>query len=424
MSTSIKKILIFSTTYFPYIGGAEVAVKEITDRIQNVQFEMVTLRFDADLPKQERIGNINVHRIGFTRKGAEMKDLVRYPLMLNKYLFPFIAPRHADTLKNTPPSPSLVRGGVSGYDMIWSVMASYAGFGGMFYKQRHPDTPLLLTLQEGDPLDFYQKRVRLVSGWYKNIFTSADRIQVISNYLAVYARQMGFSGQVDVVPNGVSLSDYDRKYSVQELDDLKAELGKKPNDIFIVTTGRLVLKNAVDDVIKSLQYLPENVKFLIVGEGPDKDKLWSLAQELDLEKRVIFLGQKEHSLIPLYLKIADIFIRPSLSEGLGNSFLEAMAASLPVIATDTGGIPDFLFDPYKNPDKEPTGLFCNAGDPQDIAKKVKIYLENKDLKERIIRNAREMVRVKYDWDLIAGKMEEVFGGLIVDNAKCKNQKRL
>lgn len=393
----MKRILIFSTTYFPYIGGAEMAIKEITGRIKDVRFDLVTLRFDSDLPAEEKFGNINIHRIGFCKKGASMNDLVKYPLMMNKYIFPFKAPKFADKIfKGNNP------------DMIWSIMASYAGFAGMFYKKSHPDIPMLLTLQEGDPLDFYQKRVRLVSGWYKDIFFKADRIQVISNYLAAYARQMGFAGPVDVVPNGVPMAEFGREYPKEKLDGLKMKLGKEPGDIFLITTSRLVVKNAVDDVIKSLQYLPGNIKFLVLGDGPDKEKLLSLAKELGLEQRVIFLGQIQHERIPLYCRISDIFIRPSLSEGLGNSFLEAMAAGLPVIATDTGGIPDFLSDPFKNPEKEPTGLFCNAGDPQSIAEKIKIYLENKDLKEEIIRNAREMVREKYDWDLIAERMHEVF----------------
>jgi len=116
--------------------------------------------------------------------------------------------------------------------------------------------------------------------------------------------------------------------------------------------------------------------------------------------------------MPLFLKISDVFIRPSLSEGLGNSFLEAMAAKIPVIATPVGGIPDFLFDPEKNPDRPPTGLFCNARDPQGIAEKIKIFLENNNLRQKIIVNARELVVKNYDWQLIAEKMGRIFEKLI------------
>jgi len=60
----MKKILIFSTAYFPFVGGAEVAVKEITDRVENIKFDMITARMDRKLPRIERIGNIEVHRVG------------------------------------------------------------------------------------------------------------------------------------------------------------------------------------------------------------------------------------------------------------------------------------------------------------------------------------------------------------------------
>ena len=89
----MKKILIFSLVYYPdVVCGAEVAIKEITDRIspKDIVFDMVTLHFDSALPKFERIGNVNVYRVGFTTRHPEIADLVRFPLTLNKYFFPFL----------------------------------------------------------------------------------------------------------------------------------------------------------------------------------------------------------------------------------------------------------------------------------------------------------------------------------------------
>jgi len=60
----INRILIFSTAYFPFVGGAEVAVKEITDRINDIQFNMITARMDRKLSKEESVGNVNVFRVG------------------------------------------------------------------------------------------------------------------------------------------------------------------------------------------------------------------------------------------------------------------------------------------------------------------------------------------------------------------------
>ncbi|HBM45574.1 MAG: Glycosyltransferase, family 1 [Parcubacteria group bacterium GW2011_GWF2_38_76] len=395
-----KRILIFSLAYYPnFVGGAEVAIKEITDRISPVDFEfdMITPRFDRKLPKFEKIGNVNVHRIGFTAKSPKIADLVKFPLNLNKYLFPFTSCIKASQLHRERK-----------YDSVWAMMANYAGFGAMFFKTFHPSIKYLLTLQEGDPIDYIKKRVRFVYPLFVKIFAKADRIQAISTYLAWFARDMGYKGKLDVVSNGVDISLFTKKYSDKELGDLKIKLGKKEGDKYIITTSRLVLKNAVDDVIKSLVFLPSNFKFIILGMGPDQEILQRLAKQEGVSDRVIFLGQINYSEIPKYLKISDVFIRPSLSEGMGNSFIEAMAAEIPVIATAVGGITDFLFDPIKNIDKEPTGLFCDVRDPQNIAEQIKMIEENHELRKRITKNGKELAVTKYDWNLIADNMREIF----------------
>src|SRR5260221_6093996 len=85
-----RRILIFSLVYYPrFVAGAEVAIKEITDRIlpAEIEFDMVTLRLDPSLPKFERIGNVNVHRVGWTSKRKNSPDSLSRFLHLNKYLF-------------------------------------------------------------------------------------------------------------------------------------------------------------------------------------------------------------------------------------------------------------------------------------------------------------------------------------------------
>lgn len=395
-----KKILIFSLVYYPdVVGGAEVAIKEITDRVspEDFEFDMVTLRFDSKLPKFEKIGNVNVYRVGFTADSPKIADLVRFPLNLNKYLFPFISFIKSSQLHRKRK-----------YDAIWAMMANYAGFGAMFFKAFHPRVKYLLTLQEGDPIDYIKNRVRFVYPLFVRIFTKADFVQPLSKYLAGFARDMGYKGSMTIVPNAVNTAHFSKEFNKAELDELETKLGKKADDIYIITTSRLVLKNAADDVIKSLTYLPENYKFLILGIGPDMEMLKDLANTEGVSERVKFLGQVDHKEMPKYLKISEVFTRPSLSEGFGNSFIEAMAADIPVIATEAGGIPDFLFDPDKNPDKEPTGLFCNIRDPKDLARQIKRFMDDKDLRERIVKNAKRMVMSKYDWSMIAADMEVIF----------------
>jgi glycosyltransferase involved in cell wall biosynthesis len=98
---------------------------------------------------------------------------------------------------------------------------------------------------------------------------------------------------------------------------------------------------------------------------------------------------------------------------MGNSFVEAMAAKIPVVATAEGGITDFLFDPDMNPDKQPTGLFAKTADVEDTARQLKRFIDDKALSTRCIENAYALVMAQYDWDLIAKNMrEKVFAKLL------------
>ncbi|MBI5147542.1 MAG: GxxExxY protein, partial [Parcubacteria group bacterium] len=489
----MSRIAIFSTAYLPLIGGAEIAVKEITDRIPGVEFDLFCARLRKELPKTERIGRVNVFRIGRGRS-------------CDKYLLPFLGARLAAALA----------GKNGGYDLIWAIMASYGGLGALFFKLRHPNTPLLLTLQEGDSEEHILKRVGIFYFLWKKIFTKADYIQAISGYLADFGRRHGAKCPVEVVPNGVDISRYTRirsalqntqihaeksnflysditykirgacfkvwknfqgsfKESIIECalkeelmnhgllvetqkqipvyynnkkvgvyvpdmiinDKIVVELKRKPTltkedekqlwlylkgsvykvgllinfgskkleikrriydlagnssahigvspkaqnlrlsaSTTIITASRLVKKNAVGDIVEAMRYLPESVKLLILGDGPEEHSIKSRISNLKLENRVSLPGAVPHGELPKYLAEADIFIRPSLSEGMGNSFIEAMAAGVPVIGTPVGGIVDFLRDPSANPDETPTGLFCRVRDPQSIAEKVILLLKD------------------------------------------------
>lgn len=393
-------MLIFSLAYFPdLIGGAEIAVKEITDRITNseYQFDMITWRSNNQLPKVEKMGNITVYRIGFGKNKPDLSELSRFPLLLNKYLFPFLSVIKAIQLNIS-----------NKYDIIWSVMANYAGFGAMFYKTIFPKCYFVLNLQEGDPIEHIKQRVRRVYPLFVQIFKKADSIVTVSNFLADFAKTMNGCKNIKVVPNGVDRNLFVAEPEPLQLQKIKDKLQIEHNDVFIVTSSRLVKKNGIIDVILSLKHLPNNYKFIILGDGPDREQLKLFTEAQDLTNRVYFLGHILHDTLPYYLKVSDIFIRPSLSEGFGLAFLEAMAAGVPVIGTAVGGTPDCLFDPFQQPNKKPTGLFCKVQDPKDIAEKIELLMKDVRLKNEIVQNATAMIAEKYDWGIVSVQMQEVF----------------
>lgn len=400
----MKRVLIFSLNYYPrFIGGAEVAIKEITDRIppEEIEFHMVTLRFDSKLPKIEKMGNVLVHRIGFASPDASIADLKKFPLHLNKYVYQFAAAGYAAKLHHQ-----------HHYDAIWAMMAHSCAIPAGMFKKRFPHVKYLLTLQEGDPPEHIERMMKPVWSLFKQGFTSADALQPISNFLRAWGMRMGFKGEAKVIPNAVDTKKFSETFSAEKMGAMKAMLGKKDGDIFLVTTSRLVHKNGIDDVIRALPLLPQNVSFLIYGIGPDEEKLRALAKELSVESRARFMGQIAHADMPLMLASCDIFTRPSRSEGMGNSFIEAMAAGLPVIATQEGGIADFLFDAKRNPERASTGWAVDADAPEQIVQAVNTILAHPDVTKTTIATARALVFEKYDWNIIAKEMEELFNEVL------------
>lgn len=359
--------MIFSLAYLPFIGGAELAVKEITDRIGDVSFDMVTANLDGKQPLEEKIGNITVHRIG---KGAA-----------GKYVFPKIALAKARELhvKNH-------------YDAIWAIMANQAGLAALAFKKEFPDVKYLLTLQEGDSLARIWSRTWFMRATYKDIYRRADSIQAISTFLANRAKKYGYAGPLVVIPNGVDLSHFKKDITDEEVEKLRKELGLTKQDRVVVTTSRLVHKNGVDVLVRAIKDV--SAKALIIGNGKLMIRLKSLAQEIGVRHQVLFVGHIGHEDLPKYLKIADVFVRPSRSEGLGSAFLEAMAAGVPVIGTAVGGITDFLRD-------DENGLVCEVNNPRDLTAKIQRLLSDEPLRQKLIEHGRSFVDERYDWRGIA-----------------------
>ncbi|OGY43790.1 MAG: hypothetical protein A2731_00780 [Candidatus Buchananbacteria bacterium RIFCSPHIGHO2_01_FULL_39_8] len=368
------RVLIFSLAYSPFIGGAELAVKNITERISDTNFDMVTVNLDGRQAKKETIGNVNVYRVG---KGK-----------VSKYLFPLSGFKKAAELHQK-----------NNYDIIWAIMANQAGLAALKFKKNFPKVKYILTLQEGDSLKSIWLRTWFIRPWYKAIYKKADRIQAISNFLKERAVKYGYLGPIDIVSNGVDFKQFSQEFSIEELQSLRSHIGLEPKDKVIVSVSRLVKKNGLDTLIKSIKDLA--VKLLILGAGQQENKLKALARELGLEMKVLFLGYVDHKDLPKYLRIADVFVRPSRSEGLGSAFLEAMAADLPVVATPVGGIPDFLAEGE-------TGLFCEVGNSRNLQEKISQLLFNQDLRNKIIIGGRELVLNKYSWENISREMAEIF----------------
>jgi glycosyltransferase involved in cell wall biosynthesis len=368
------RVALFSLAYRPFMGGAEVAIQEIARRIPSCRFTCFTHRFDSSWQRHEVFGNTEVVRLG---RGG-MGD--RYGQRFGKLLYVFRAWKAAERAHRREP-----------FGVIWAVMASYGGFAALLFKLRHPEVPFVLTLQEGDSEEHILGRVGVLYPVWRMIFRRADRIQVISSYLADFGRRHGATCPIEVIPNGVNLEQF------QSLIPHSRE--GKGGSFTVITTSRLVEKNGIDTLIRACALLPEKFQLMIVGGGPLGGSLKALAAKLGIAHRVAFIGSVPPESVPGYLRAADVFVRASRSEGLGSSFLEAMAAGLPIVGTPVGGIVDFLRDGE-------TGLMAPPDDSVGLAEKIAKLDADGALKEKLIARGRSLVQEKYDWDTIAHKFEE------------------
>ncbi len=171
--------------------------------------------------------------------------------------------------------------------------------------------------------------------------------------------------------NGVDLD----KFSASATNK-RSEFGLDERDFLIGTVGRLQGEKDQSTLIRAFSLLVQDssiktsVKLLIVGDGPDRHMLESLALELGLQDHILFLGERND--VPQLLGMLDLFVLPSLGEGISNTILEAMACSRPVVATHVGGNPELVRDGM-------TGYLVPPANEMTMAAAIKRYLESPSL---------------------------------------------
>jgi glycosyltransferase involved in cell wall biosynthesis len=176
----------------------------------------------------------------------------------------------------------------------------------------------------------------------------------------------------------------------------------------VVFVGRLSHIKGIDYLIDAIQLLvdEEDITCDLYGDGADRKYFEEKVKQLGLENNITFHGFIPHSDLPNKLILGDIFIGPSTTdktgsrEGLGLVFLEAMAAGIPVIATNTGGIPEIVKDGE-------TGLLVPEKDSKAIAEKISLLIRNRQLRNKLIKNGKELAK-KFDWKVIGENYLEVY----------------
>jgi glycosyltransferase involved in cell wall biosynthesis len=235
---------------------------------------------------------------------------------------------------------------------------------------------------------------------------NASLILANSNFTAGVLQHLGVkSAKVAVLVGGVEA----KRFRNQNIDriNLRRELNLPQDKFVLLTACRLVAKKGIDLLLQAIDKLRAtipNVHLVIVGDGKYKKKYQELADTLSLTDSITFVGKIPHEEIHQYYWACDLFVLASRTtinssngmrdaETMGRVLCEANAAGIPVVASESGGIPSVITH-------ESNGLLFAEYDLEDLAKQViRIYLKE-DLREKLIENGYRRAKDNFDWAVV------------------------
>jgi glycosyltransferase involved in cell wall biosynthesis len=270
--------------------------------------------------------------------------------------------------------------------------------------------PYLLTAHGGDVYSFRKNLfIRLCSGF---ALKRARKCTVNSEPTGQAVHSIRAHAKIQVIPMGVDTQLFQpEKVNLKIKDDLNIQ------GAFLLAVGRFAEKKGFKYLIQAMPRILEKkaeAKLVIIGFGPEEEELKRLIAELNLQNSVLLPGSKTGDELAQYFATADIFIGPSVvtasgdTEGQGVVFLEAMASGTAVIASDVGGIRDIVRDME-------TGLLIPPQNPDAIAEKTLLLLENQELRNKLSLNGQRLAQSEYSWEKTAERFLETYGQIMGTN---------
>ena len=364
-------ILMHCVYYPPEIGGLESHVHHLCRALveHGHKVDVITSRSMAGTPRFEVMDGVEVHRTWFPGKNA----------------LGWLA--HA--AGSLPPSMTLARDAdilhAQAFQSIPPLLAARARVGVPLVSTWH--TSHFLRLAE-HPITGYLLG-RLVQASDANLAASAE--------IASTAERLAPRSRVRAVTNGVDTALFKPGNAVS----LEAGGTRRR----LVVPRRLFRKNGVEFAIRALPIIAErhDVEMLIIGDGPERKSLESLASNLNVQERIQFIGTQAHSEIPMLISRSELAVFPSLMEATSVAALECMSCEVPVAASRVGGLPEIV-------DDDVGGLF-EPGNAEDLAFVVGQLLDDPALASKG-RVARSRVLSSWSNDRLAQYHLELYEKVI------------
>jgi len=236
----------------------------------------------------------------------------------------------------------------------------------------------------------------------------ADKIVTVSEAVREFAiAKIGITpDRLVTIHNGVDLSEFLQSPNSERIEEAKRELGIAPSHVVVGTAGHLEEEKGCEYLLQAAAQVSAQdgkVTFLLVGDGSQRAKLEHLAEDLGISSNVIFMGYRND--VPKILSVMDVFVLPSLYEGLPNALLEAMAACRPVVATQVGGIAEVVADGE-------TGILVPPRDPGALAGAICVLLEDRERAREMGIAGRKQVERLFSVEKMVAKTEALYEELI------------
>jgi glycosyltransferase involved in cell wall biosynthesis len=244
--------------------------------------------------------------------------------------------------------------------------------------------------------------------FYRKWILSSDRMIAISQEMKEELLACGIpANKIIRIPNAVRSEKFSPA-SIERKTSLRKNLSAVIDQFVVLYLGRLEGRKGLDILLKAWQMKSPGALW-IVGEGPEREKLKALAADLNLSN-VHFYAQTKSPLE--FYQAADLFVLPSLREGLPGALLEAMSCGLPCIATQIGGVIDVMED-HKQ------GLLVPAASVPDLADAIEHATYHPDDRIQWARQARETIVRSFDMSRISSVYFSLFRSLLSDTGKSR-----
>jgi len=235
--------------------------------------------------------------------------------------------------------------------------------------------PVIVNYRGGDAERFLKRAPR----WVTRTLGSADACVVPSGFLRDVLAKFGVASEI--IPNVVDLSRFRPRAPGARAESQHVIVTRNLEAIYDIATG-------IRAFALVSQRFP-NVRFTVVGEGPERDTLMRLARELRIDAKISFPGRLTREAMAALYREADVMLNPSLIDNMPNSILEAYASGVPIVSTNVGGIP------YIARDNE-TAMLVAPGDAEAMAERICSVLGHPNLAHSLAAQGR-LEASRYSW---------------------------